>query len=114
MPNAILLVLEMKYINHSIKRSYVPSPSNWDERASKRATWKVQELMIAAKIVMGDARINSCSHDSSVRCFHYIPPDRNTDLENSETREGVCYLCRIFSRVTVNIINIDYHSARII
>jgi len=44
---------------------------NQDDHAAERTRWKVQELMIAAGIVMGDAGINGCSRGSWIRCFHY-------------------------------------------
>jgi len=61
--NTTLLVFKMNYINHSIKRSYIPSPSRMIVLQNE-LRWKVQELMIAVKIVMEDARINGCSHGS--------------------------------------------------
>jgi len=56
----------------SIKRSHVAvTEHSRDDRAAERTRRKVQELMIAAGIVMGDAGINGCSRGSRIRCFHY-------------------------------------------
>jgi len=45
----------MNYINHSIKRSHIPSPSSSDDRASERTK-------------MEGARINDCCEDRDGRC----------------------------------------------